>query len=124
MATIMEDRFNRGRTYKYRSVGECIRDRDIVDRWIKSRLWVPDGFPGISSVEEAEGQWYKQADKSIVQWAVFSLGPNYDEQWIEQTLGSRYPVPKEIWYSFEQKKGFLVRLHLQNGNEHGSFEGH
>ncbi len=123
MATITEDRFNRGHTYKYRSVGECIRDRDIIDKWIKSRLWVPDGFPERSSVEEEKGQWYKEAEKSPVKWVLFSLGPNFDEQWIKETLENRYPVPKEIWYSPKQKKGFLVRLHLQNGNEHGSFEG-
>ena len=124
MATIMEDRFNREHTYKYRSVGECIRDRDIVDKWIKSRLWVPDGFPGRSSVEKEKGQWYKEAGKSPVKWVLFSLGPNFDEQWIKETLENRHPVPKEIWYSPKQKKGFLVRLHLQNGNESGSFEGY
>jgi type II secretion system protein G len=123
MATITEDRFNRGHTYKYRSVGECIRDRNIIDKWIKSRLWVPNGFPERSSVEEEKGQWYKEAEKSPVKWVIFSLGPNFDEQWITETLENRYPVPKEIWYSSKQKKGFLVRLHLQNGSEHGSFEG-
>ncbi len=124
MATTMEDRFNLGHTYKYRSVGECIRDRDIVDKWIKSRLWVPDGFPGRSGIEEEKGQWYKEAKKSPVKWVLFSLGPNFDEQWIKEILENRYPVPKEIWYSPKQKKGFLVRLHLQNGNESGSFEGY
>lgn len=124
MATIMEDRFNKGHTYKYRSVGECIRDRNIVDKWIKSRLWIPDGFPVKSSVEEEKGQWYKEVRKSPVKWVLFSLGPNLDEQWIKETLENRYPVPKEIWYHPKQKKGFLVRLHLQNGNKSGSFEGY
>jgi len=124
MATIMEDRFNRGHTYKYRAVGECIRDRDIISKWIKSRLWVPDGFPGRSGTEEEKGQWYNETGKSPVKWILFSLGPDFDEQWIRDTLENRYPVPKEIWYSPQQKRGFLVRLHLQNGNESGSFEGH
>lgn len=124
MSTIMEDRFNRGHTYKYRSVGECIKDRDIVDKWIKSRLWVPDGFPIRNSVEEKKGQWYKEAEKSPVKWALFSLGPNFDEQWVLDTIENRYPVPKEIWYSPKRKKGFLTRLHLQNGNKSGSFEGY
>ncbi|MBN2183145.1 MAG: type II secretion system protein [Sedimentisphaerales bacterium] len=123
MATITEDRFNSGHTYKYRSVGECIRDRDIIDKWITSRLWVPDGFPGKSSVEAEQGQWYKDPAKTPIKWVLFSLGPNYDRQWIEETLENRYPVPKEIWNDVGRKKGFLVRLHLQNGNEIGSFEG-
>lgn len=124
MATIMEDRFNRGHTYKYRAVGECIRDRDIVSKWIKSRLWVPDGFPGISNAEEEKGQWYSESRQSPVKWVLFSLGPDFDEQWIRDALGNRYPVPKEIWYNPQQKRGLLVRLHLKNGNEVGSFEGY
>ncbi len=122
MDTIMEDRFNREHTYKYRSAGECIRDRDIIDKWIKSRLWVPDGFPQTSSVEEEKGQWYKEAEKSPVKWVLFSLGPNFDEQWIEDTLKNRYPVPKEVWYNPKRKKGLITRLHLQSGTESGSFE--
>lgn len=123
MATVMEDRFHPGHTYKYRSVGECIRDRDIIDRWITSRLWVPDGFPTTSSITEEDGKWYEESKKSPVKWVLFSLGPNFDEQWIEDTVNNRYPVPKEIWYQPKRKKGFVVRLHLQNGNEYGSFEG-
>lgn len=122
MPTIMEDRFNKGHTYKYRSVGECIRDRDIIDKWIKARLWIPDGFPERSCTEKEKGHWYIEAKKSPVKWAVFSLGPNFDEQWVTENLENRYPVPKEIWYNPKQKKGLLVRLHLENNNETGSFE--
>lgn len=124
MATVMQDRFNRGHTYKYRAVGECIRDRDIVSKWIKSRLWVPDGFPSMSSTEEEKGQWYSETEKSPVKWVLFSLGPDFDEQLILENSGNRYPVPKEIWYSPRKKKGFLVRLHMENDNETGSFEGY
>lgn len=124
MATIMEDRFNREHTYKYRAVGECIRDRDIVSKWIKSRLWVPDGFPGTGTDEQQSGQWYSDPKKSPVKWVLFSLGPDFDEQWIADMFGNKYPVPKETWYTPKQKRGFLVRLHLENGSETGSFEGY
>jgi prepilin-type N-terminal cleavage/methylation domain-containing protein len=123
MAIMMEDKFHPGHTYKYRSVGECIRDRNIIDRWIKTQLWVPDGFPAVSSLDKSKGQWYSQIQESPVVWTVFSLGPNFDEPWVWNNLRSQYPVPRETWYNHRQKHGFLVRLRMNNGHEHGSFEG-
>ena len=124
MAVRMEDRFHPGHTYKYRSVGECVRDRDRIDKWIKSRLWVPNGFPAASTaagLEEDQGQWYEEPDQSPVSWIVFSLGPRFDEQTLRDAVNNRYPVPRQIWYNSHEDKGLLVRLHLKNGNEIGSF---
>lgn len=123
MSTVMEDRFHPGHTYKYRSVGECIRDRNIIDARITSRLWVPDGFPAASSIEEGRGQWFNEVDKCPVSWVLFSVGPDFDEQLLRDTVGNRYPVPREIWYNPRDKRGFIVRMHMKNGNEYGSFEG-
>lgn len=124
VATIMEDRFNRGHTYKYRSVGESIVDRDIISKWIPAKLWVPDGFPvSCNELRAADGQWYSKPGECPVSWVVFSLGPQFDEQWLKDTAENRYPIPQETWYNPSQKKGFLVRLHAKNGNEYGSFEG-
>lgn len=123
MSTTLEDKFHADHTYKYRSVGECIRDRNLIDKWIKSKLWVPDGFPGISSLEKERGRWYSDLKESPVSWVVFSLGPKFDEQWLRDTAETRYPIPRETWYSPEVKKGFLVRVHMQNNHEYGSFEG-
>lgn len=123
MATVMEDRFHRGRTYKYRSVGECIVDRDIIDKWINARLWVQNGFPiPPDSLDEARGQWYTDPQESPVNWVVFSVGPRFDEQWVLDTAGGLYPVPQQMWYHPTQKRGFLVRVRADNGNEYGSFE--
>jgi prepilin-type N-terminal cleavage/methylation domain-containing protein len=120
MSTAIEDRFNPGHSYKYRSIGECIRDRDIIDRWTKARLWVPTGFPAMESPDD--GQWYNTPRESPVQWTVFSVGPQFDEE-SPQFAENKYPVPRQMWFSPEQKKGLLVRLRLKNGNEIGSFEG-
>jgi hypothetical protein len=103
-------------------VGECVRDRDIIDRWITSKLWVPDGFPAGDSLDPEQGQWYGEPVRSPVSWVVFSLGPQFDEQWVRDTAESRYPVSRQTWYNPKRKKGFLVRVHLPNGNEYGSFE--
>lgn len=130
MSTIMEDRYNRGRTYKYRSLGEVIKDRDIIDKWIKAKLWIPDNFPTNSSINPNEGRWYPNENcphtlLSPVTWVVFSLGPRFSERWLEEKLGfeNRYPVPKQLWYAPEQRRGFIVRMRLKNGTEIGSFEG-
>jgi prepilin-type N-terminal cleavage/methylation domain-containing protein len=130
MSTTLEDRFNRGRTYKYRSIGEVIKDRDIIDKWIKAKLWIPDNFPASSSINPGEGRWYPNEKCQLpllspVTWVVFSLGPDFSEEWLEEKLGfdNRYPVPKQLWYTSEQRKGFVVRMRLRNGTQIGSFEG-
>jgi len=129
MSTIMEDRFNGGHTYKYRSLGEVIKDRNIIDKWVKARLWIPDNFPTSSSINADEGKWYPNEScwhpsLSPVRWVVFSLGPRFSEKWLEEKLGfeNRYPVPKELWYTPEQRRGFVVRMRLKNGRHIGSFE--
>lgn len=130
MSTIMEDRYNRGHTYKYRSLGEVIKDRNIIDKWIKAKLWIPDNFPVSSSINPNKGKWYPNENcpyplLSPVTWVVFSLGPRFSEKWLEEKLGfeNRYPVPKELWYTSEQRRGFIVRMRLKNGAQIGSFEG-
>lgn len=139
MSTTMEDRFNRGHTYKYRGVGEIIVDRNKIDTGIWAKLWIPDNFPTISGINANEGQWRPNEDErerysenhslfplfSPVRWVVFSLGPRFSEQWLEEKLGfemSRYPVPKELWYTPKQRRGFIVRMQLQKGTQIGSFE--
>ncbi|MBN1505830.1 MAG: type II secretion system protein [Sedimentisphaerales bacterium] len=129
MSTVMEDRYNRGRTYKYRSVGEVIKDRDIVDKWIQAKLWIPDGFPSHSTIDADKGKWYPNGDcprasSSPVAWVVFSLGPRFNDGWLEEKLGmeNRYPVPRELWYSAQGHHGLIVRMQLKNGVEIGSFQ--
>jgi type II secretory pathway pseudopilin PulG len=129
MSTTLEDRFNRGHTYKYRSVGEVIKDRNIIDKWIRAKLWIPDNFPTSSSINPDEGKWYpneicSHPSLSPVTWVVFSLGPDFSRQWLEEKLGleNRYPVPKELWYSPKHRIGFVVRMQLKKGTQIGSFE--
>jgi type II secretion system protein G len=128
MLTVMEDRYNRGHTYKYRSVGEVIKDRDIIDKWIKAKLWIPDNFPVSSSINPNEGKWYPNENCQYpllapVTWVVFSLGPRFSEKWLEEKLSleNRYPVPKELWYTSEQRRGFIVRMRLKRGRQIGTF---
>jgi prepilin-type N-terminal cleavage/methylation domain-containing protein len=142
MSTIMEDRYNRGRTYKYRSVGEVIKDRDKIDKFIWAKLWIPNNFPASSSIDPMEGLWRPDENEcklysgnhslfslvSPVSWVVFSLGPRFNEKWLEENLGrdgrnsNRHPVPKELWYSPRQRRGFIVRMQLKDDAQIGSFQ--
>lgn len=137
MSTTIEDKFHREHTYKYRSIGEVIYDRDRIDRNLWSKLWIPDNFPTVSSLDINKGQWrptfdeyqrYSDSKSSFalqapVTWVVFSLGPKFDEKRLEEQLGleSRFPVSKELWYTPKKRRGFIVRMRLKDGSQAGSF---
>jgi prepilin-type N-terminal cleavage/methylation domain-containing protein len=116
MAAGIEDRFSRGYTYKYRTVGTLIYNRTTVMEE-GACLWVPDGFP---DNEQEQGQAYSNLKESPVSWVVYSEGPNFDLNWMKER---QYPVPRGTWYDPQTKQGVLVRMRLRNGRQIGSFEG-
>ena len=115
MAAGIEDRFNRGYTYKYRSVGTLIYNRTVTVK-DGAYLWVPDGFP---ENEREEGQTYKQLKESPVSWVLYSEGPKFD---LDRMKELKYPVPAKTWYNPRTHEGVIVRLRLKSGRQMGSFE--
>ena len=115
MAAGIEDRFNRGYTYKYRSVGELIYNRTTVMQE-GSYLWVPDGFP---DNEKEEGDNYYNHKESPVSWVIYSQGPKFD---LNDMKELNYPVPKQTWYDPKTGTGVIVRMRLSRGRQIGSFE--
>jgi prepilin-type N-terminal cleavage/methylation domain-containing protein len=115
MAAGIEDRFNRGYTYKYRSVGTLIYNRTTVEQE-GAYLWVPKGFPN-SEIED--GNNYYNLRESPVSWILYSQGPNFD---LNNMKKHKYPVPKNTWYNPAANSGVIVRMRLKNGNQIGSFE--
>jgi prepilin-type N-terminal cleavage/methylation domain-containing protein len=115
MAAGIEDRFNRGYTYKYRSVGTMIYNRTVVVKNGAS-LWIPDGFP---DNEQQEGCDYADAKESPVSWVLYSEGPRFDMDRMRQL---NYPVPTKTWYNPQARQGVIVRIRLANGRQMGSFE--
>jgi prepilin-type N-terminal cleavage/methylation domain-containing protein len=115
MAAGIEDRFNRGYTYKYRSVGELIYNRTTVMQ-DGSYLWVPDGFP---DNEKEEGDTYYSLKESPVSWVVYSEGPKFD---LNKMKELNYPVPRQTWYDPRTGTGVIVRMRLDKGRQIGSFE--
>lgn len=116
MAAGIEDRFNRGYTYKYRSVGTLIYNRTVVMKNGAS-LWIPDGFP---DNEKEEGRDYADAEVSPVSWILYSEGPRFD---LNRMKELKYPVPTNTWYDPQTREGGIVRMRLANGRQIGSFEG-
>jgi prepilin-type N-terminal cleavage/methylation domain-containing protein len=116
MAAGIEDPFNRGYTYKYRSVGTLIYNRTVVVK-NGAYLWVPDGFP---DNEKEEGQTYDNLKDSPVSWVLYSQGPKFDLDCMKEL---KYPVPKQTWYNPQTHKGVIVRMRLKKGRDIGSFEG-
>ena len=115
MAVGIEDRFSRGYTYKYRTVGTLIYNRTTVVAE-GAYLWVPDGFP---DNEQEQGQTYSRLAESPVSWVVYSEGPNFDLNRMKEML---YPVPRSTWYNPQTNTGVVVRMRLRNGRQIGSFE--
>ena len=115
MAAGVEDRFNRGYTYKYRSVGTLIYNRTTVVE-DGAHLWVPDGFP---DNEQTEGQTYSSLKDSPVSWVLYSEGPRFD---IDRMKEMHYPVPRDTWFNPGTNQGVIVRTRLKSGRQIGSFE--
>jgi prepilin-type N-terminal cleavage/methylation domain-containing protein len=112
----IEDRFNPGYTYKYRSVGTLIYNRTTVMP-DGAYLWVPNGFP---DNEQKAGQTYSNLKESPVSWVLYSQGPNFDDGRMKEM---QYPVPRATWFNGRKTEGVIVRMRLQNGGQIGSFEG-
>ena len=115
MAAGIEDRFNRGYTYKYRTVGTLIYNRTTVVK-DGAYLWIPDGFP---DNEREEGDNYYNLESSPVSWVLYSEGPEFD---LNNMKELNYPVPKNTWYDSKTNSGVIVRMRLKNGRQIGSFE--
>jgi len=115
MAAGIEDRFNRGYTYKYRSVGELIYNRTFIVE-DGAYLWIPDGFP---DKDEEEGDTYYNLKESPVSWVLYSEGPRFD---LDRMKELKYPVPTNTWYDPQTPQGVIVRMRLANSRQIGSFE--
>ncbi len=115
LAAGIEDRFNRGYTYKYRSVGTLIYNRTTVVEE-GAYLWVPDGF---ADNEQEEGQTYSSLKTSPVSWVLYSQGPDFDDARMREL---NYPVPRATWFDPQTGQGVITRLRLRNGHQIGSFE--
>jgi prepilin-type N-terminal cleavage/methylation domain-containing protein len=114
MAAGIEDRFNRGYTYKYRSLGTLIYNRTVEIKNGAS-LWIPDGFP---DNEQQDGRECADAEESPVSWVLYSQGPRFD---LDRMKELKYPVPRKSWYDTRTRQGIVVRMCLSTGLQIGSF---
>ena len=115
MAIGMEDRFNKGCTYKYRAVGDLILNRGRI-RENRAWLWVPDGFP---DNEQETGKSYYKIQESPVSWVIYSQGPEFE---FFKMREMHYPVPTKTWYHPGTRTGIITRMRLQKGRHIGHFQ--
>jgi len=117
----MEDRFNRGHTYKYCAVGPLIQNGQLMKKKMAA-LYVPAGFPDRRPEAPPEQDIrYDHPRSSPVIWAVYSQGPQFDAWQMIKEL--HCPVPRRTWYDPAKRKGVLVRMRLKNGRQIGPFQG-
>jgi prepilin-type N-terminal cleavage/methylation domain-containing protein len=118
MSAGINDRFNRGNTYKYWSVGELYQNGRFIPKK-KASLYVPQGFPDCEGDADKDVK-YDDPAISPVTWVIYSQGPNFDEwELITQLHG---PVAKRTWYESKNRKGIIVRMLLRDGKQIGTFE--
>jgi len=117
----IEDRFYPGHTYKYIAVGPMY---DFYGTPLSNQaLYVPDGYPYQLSGEDLKR--YKDPAKAPVTWAIFSIGPKYDIDMLEQgnfPVKSGFPLLKKFWYSPQTRKGILTRIRTKKARHLGTFE--
>lgn len=112
----IEDKFNRGCTYKYVAVGKRL---DFTGAPSKQRLMVPQGFPQ-PTPPPVKYISYSDPATSPVTWCLFSVGPKFDEN---DSIQDGFPVDTQFWHTPQKKRGILMRLRLKNGSHIGSFSG-
>jgi prepilin-type N-terminal cleavage/methylation domain-containing protein len=116
----IEDKYNEGCAYKYIAVGP--KYDYLGAPFGNQHLYIPEGFPS------NEGDIlikHKDFETSPVTWVLFSLGPRYDMQSLDNKdfpLTEGFPVSRRFWYSPETGQGILPRMRLINGRQMGSFE--
>jgi prepilin-type N-terminal cleavage/methylation domain-containing protein len=114
----IEDKFNKGCTYKYIAVGPLY---DYYGTPYVQHLHIPEGFPYPKNEHLIK---YGDVRKSPVTWVLFSAGPRYDKQSLEQgsfPLKEGFPVARKFWYSPRTRKGILNRVRLKKGQHIGTF---
>jgi prepilin-type N-terminal cleavage/methylation domain-containing protein len=133
----IEDKFNKGCAYKYIAVGPVY---DYTPSQLANQqLYIPKDFLNFEKEDRIKAMYedydsfpkfgkedsYDDPSKSPVTWVLFSIGPRYDKQSLEERnflITKGFPVLKRFWYSPESRKGILTRMRLKKGQHIGSFE--
>lgn len=119
MSTGIEDRYNRGNTYRYWSVGEYYQNGMFMP-FSSTPLMIPEGFPHNEGCPETD-IIYNDPEKSPVTWIVYSVGPDFD---VDVFTALNGPVPQRTWYDPQKKSGIITRVRLKDkAYDHiGTFE--
>ncbi|MBN1788731.1 MAG: type II secretion system protein [Sedimentisphaerales bacterium] len=123
---MIEDEFNPGCAYKYIAPGVKY---DYSGSPMTQCLYVPQNFP-YSMEKDALVKYNdsRKTGKSPVRWVLFSMGPNYPLEELQQKdfpIKDGFPVKKDYWYDPDKCKGILTRLKMTDEYQHfGTFQRH
>ncbi|MEN6384163.1 MAG: prepilin-type N-terminal cleavage/methylation domain-containing protein [Phycisphaerales bacterium] len=116
----IEDKFYKGHSYRYLTVGPTINAYGKATS-LKMPLLIPLSYPSGTCSELKE---YSEKKDSPIKWIVFSVGPNYDFKNISRgfPFDKGFPSVKDFWYTPQTKKGLLLRIKLKNDQHIGTFQ--
>ncbi len=109
----VEDKFNRGYTYKYVMVGKRL---DYYGTPSTQYLQICEGFP---ERDTPKFKMYGDPKTSPITWMLISTGPKFDENIM---VKNGFPSSKHFWYSPAKRSGLIVRARLLRGQHIGTFE--
>ena len=116
--TSMFDPFGKDQRYKYQAVGDIILNESTVAK-NRSKLWVPDGFPGNQEPTD-EGQYYYDPELSPVRYAIWSYGPNPDTSNFK--VPGKLPLTTEYWLTGPNDDiGVITHFADYTGQVHKSY---
>jgi prepilin-type N-terminal cleavage/methylation domain-containing protein len=118
----IEDRFNRGFTYKYVAVGPKL-DYLAMPFPDPQYLKIPKGFP---QFEDGDLIKYEETEKSPVTWVLFSAGPEFDMKILatkDLPFRDGFPIKKDFRFSPQNYNGVITRMRLKDGQQIGTFSG-
>ena len=105
-ATLLEDPFRPGHTYKYAAPELYWLNGSMqADRY---PVWVPDDFPSCRSA----GGKYDDSKNSPLAWVVWSPGPRPDRT---KALNDKAPVAGFTWYARTGDHGVIARYKQRDG---------
>jgi prepilin-type N-terminal cleavage/methylation domain-containing protein len=109
----MEDEFFHGYAYKYIAVGDLYDYRGTPMG--KQSFYLPDNYP---QNELGLLTKYNNRQNSPVSWVVFSVGPGFNKDSLEQKtfpIKDGYPFLNKFLYTNKTNKGVISRMRLKNG---------
>ena len=105
-ASLLEDPFHRGSTYKYMAPENYWMNGSKQDD--RYPVWIPSDFPSCQTPNGTTDD----SPNSPLAWAVWSLGPRAD---MTKAMNFKAPLAGSTWYRNLGDSGVIARYKVRNG---------